>query len=268
MTRRQLLAIVPAACARAQTDNLRRGRDIVDLVLQALGGPKFLAMEDRTEAGRMYSFYREELRGLSKATLYTRYLTPSAGASEGKVYARERQSFYRDAKKEDYAILFDEQNGWSITFRGAAPLAPDVVTRYQDTTLRNVFYILRQRLKEPGMIIEFSGSEVIDNTPVDRVTFTDSDNTSVAADFHKSTHLPVRQVFYRRDPVTRERRQELTRFDKYRDVGGGVMWPYNVQRDRDGERVFQLYSEHVSINNSLTDELFTLPLDMKVIPRK
>ena len=152
MTRRQLLALFPAAAARAQTERTRRGREIVNQVLAALGGEKFLAMEDRTEAGRMYSFYREELRGLSKATLYTRYLTPSKGAPEGKVYTRERQSFYRDAKKEDYAILFDEESGWSITFRGATPLAPDVLNRYHDTTLRNIFYILRQRLEEPGMI--------------------------------------------------------------------------------------------------------------------
>ncbi|MEP7363416.1 MAG: hypothetical protein ABI972_09190 [Acidobacteriota bacterium] len=267
MTRRQLLAMVPAVCARAQTEPVRRGRELVDQVLKALGGEKFLAMEDRTEAGRMYSFYREQLRGLSKATLYTRYLTPPAGPSDGKVYLRERQSFYRDAKKEDYAILFDEKNGWNITFRGASPLAPDVVDRFHDTTLRNIFYILRQRLQEPGLIVEYTGSEVIDNTPIDRVTFTDSDNTSVAADFHTSTHLPVRQIFYRRDPLTRERRQELTRFDKYRDVGG-VMWPYNLQRERDGERIFQLYSEQVTVNNTLTDDLFTLPVDMKVIPRK
>lgn len=267
MTRRQLLGLLPAACAHAQSQNIRRGREIVDEVLEALGGAKFLSMEDRTEAGRMYSFYREQLRGLSKATLYTRYLTPPAGPSEGKVYQRERQSFYRDAKKEDYAILFDEQKGYSVTYRGATPLAPDVISRYQDSTLRNVLYILRQRLKEPGLIIEYSGSEVVDNTPVDRVTFTDSENTSVAADFHKSTRLPVRQVFYRRDPITRERRQEVTRFDKYRDVGG-VKWPYNFQRERDGERIFQLYSEEVTINNSLTDDLFTLPTDMKLLERK
>ena len=267
MTRRQLLAMVPAGCARAQSEKLRRGRQIVDEVLAALGGPKFLAMEDRTEAGRMYSFYREQLRGLSKATLYTRYLTPPSGPAEGRVYLRERQSFYRDAKKEDYAILFDEKNGWNITFRGASPLAPDAVERFRDTTLRNIFYILRQRLNEPGLIIEYSGSEVVDNTPIDRVTFTDSENTSVDADFHTSTRLPVRQIFYRRDPITRERRQELTRFDKYRDVGG-VKWPYNFQRERDGERIFQLYSEQVTVNSSLTDELFTLSPDMKVLPRK
>ena len=46
------------------------------------------------------------------------------------------------------------------------------------------------------------------------------------------------------------------------------MWPYNLQRERDGERIFQLYSEQVTINDDLTDSLFTLPLDMKVLERK
>ncbi|MCC7234598.1 MAG: hypothetical protein IT163_04800 [Bryobacterales bacterium] len=264
MNRRQMLALIPAA-ARGQSQAMRRGREIVDLVLAALGGEKFLAMEDRTESGRMYSFYREQLRGLAKATLYTRYLTPPDGPARGKVYVRERQSFYRDPKKEDYAILFDETKGWSITYRGAAPLPAETIARFQDTTLRNIFYLLRQRLQEPEMIVEYNGSEIVDNAPVDRVTFTDSANTSVAAEFHTSTHLPVRQVFFRRDPVTRERREEVTRFDKYRDVGG-VMWPFTMQRERDGERIFQLYSESVKINGDLTDSLFTLPEDTKVLP--
>ncbi|MCC6294458.1 MAG: hypothetical protein IT164_17535 [Bryobacterales bacterium] len=264
MNRRQLLALIPAA-ARGQSQAMRRGRELVDQVLAALGGEKFLAMQDRTESGRMYSFYREQLRGLAKATLYTRYLTPPGGPAGGKMYLRERQSFYRDPKKEDYAILFDETKGWSITYRGAAPLPEETTARFHDTTLRNIFYLLRQRLREPEMIIEYNGREIIDNVPVDRVTFTDSANTSVAAEFHTSTHLPVRQVFYRRDPVTRERREEVTRFDKYRDVGG-VMWPFTLQRERDGERIFQLYSESVKINNDLTDTLFTLPEDMKVLP--
>jgi len=265
MTRRQLLILAPVARLRGQSESMLRGRQIVDEVIAALGGQKFMEMEDRVEAGRMYSFYREQLRGLAKASLYTRYLTAPAAPPGGKVYQRERQSFYRDPKKEDYAILFDEEKGWSITFRGAAPLSADTVSRYRDTTVRNVFYILRQRMKEPGLIIEHTGSDVIDNTPVDRIVFTDSENTAVAVEVHKSTRLPVRQVSYRRDPVTRERREEVTRFDKFRNVDG-VMWPFNFQRERDGERIFQLFSEQVKINSSLTDELFTLSTDMKVLP--
>src|SRR5678815_2971505 len=49
------------------------GRRVVNEALAALGGKAFLAMEDRVETGRAYSFFREELQGLDRATVYTRY---------------------------------------------------------------------------------------------------------------------------------------------------------------------------------------------------
>ena len=53
---------------------------------------------------------------------------------------------------------------------------------------------------------------------------------------------------------------------EHRDAGGGVLWPYVIQRERDGERIFEIYSESVQVNQGLTDELFTLSADMKVLP--
>ena len=50
-----------------------KGKRIVSESLDALGGDRFLKMEDRVEAGRAYSFYREQLTGLSIAKIYTRY---------------------------------------------------------------------------------------------------------------------------------------------------------------------------------------------------
>ena len=54
-------------------------------------------------------------------------------------------------------------------------------------------------------------------------------------------------------------------FTKFRDVGGGVMWPFVMQRVRDGEKIFEIYSETVTINQGLTDNIFTLPSDMKIL---
>ena len=34
---------------------------------------------------------------------------------------------------------------------------------------------------------------------------------------------------------------EVTVFAKYRDVGGGVKWPFDVRRDRNGEKIFEMY---------------------------
>src|SRR5262249_53268835 len=57
----------------------KRGKQVIDDAVAALGGAKFLAMEDRVEAGRAYSFYREQLSGLSIAKIYTRYLGVAPG---------------------------------------------------------------------------------------------------------------------------------------------------------------------------------------------
>jgi len=252
--------MIVASVAPAQTIQ-ERGKQTLDSAWEALGGHAFAAVKDRVESGRVYSFYRAQLRGLSRATIYTRYLTPPDPPDPGGLYVRERQSF---GKEEDYAILFDEKQGWSITFRGAQPLPEETVERYQDTTRRNIFYLLRMRRNEHGLIIEHKGSDIFDNMPVDIVDITDSENITLSISVQKSTKLPVRQMFYRRDPKTRQRNEEVTIFGKYRDVGGGVQWPFNIQRKRNGEKIYEIFSESVVINQDLSDQLFTLPADMKL----
>jgi hypothetical protein len=245
----------------AQTNQVR-GKQAIDQALAALGGDRFLAMQDRVESGRAYSFFREQLSGLSFAKIYTRYVIRPEPPVPAFLGVRERQAF---GKKEDSAVLFTETEGYEVTFRGARPIPSDQYARFRESTLRNIFYILRQRLGEPGMTFESRGSDVIDNQPVEIVDITDSDNRVVTVHFQVSTKLPVRQMTERRDPKTKERIEEITRYTKFRDVGGGVMWPFTIQRERNGEKIFEISSDSVTINHSLTDNLFTLPANMKVL---
>lgn len=259
MKRRHFLTLA-AVPAWAQSKE-ERGKRIVEEAIEALGGAKFREMRDRTEAGRAYSFYNSRLAGLARATIYTRYLTPPVPTPPGKLFVRERQSFGKD---QDYHVLFDEEKAWSITFRGAAQMPDATLLRYRETTTRNLFYTLRQRMGEKGLIFEHETSEVFDNQPIDVVTITDSENNVVSASFNRSTKLPIRQVSFRRDPATRERMEEVTIFSKYRDVGG-VQWPYSITRHRNGEKIYEIFSESVTINSDLADQLFTLPANMKIL---
>ena len=103
-----------------------KGKRLVMDALNAVGGDKFLAMQDRIEAGRAYSFYREQLRGLSFAKIYTRYL--SIPPDPTQIGQRERQSF---GKTEDHSVLFTGTEGWELTFRGARPLPEDQIARWR-----------------------------------------------------------------------------------------------------------------------------------------
>ena len=58
----------------------------------------------------------------------------------------------------------------------------------------------------------------------------------------------------------------VSMFTKFRDVGGGVQWPFNILSERNGEKVFEIFSESVSVNEGLSDDLFTLSTNTKVLP--
>jgi len=249
-----------AAFSTAETPAAARGKKVIDDTIAALGGEKFLKMQDRIESGRAYSFYRDNLSGLSIAKIYTRYLTVDPTNSAHELGQRERQSF---GKNEDSAVVLREDSGANITYRGPKPLPVEEFERYRETTLHNLFYILRQRLHEPGMDFEYVGSDVVDRVPVDIVDIIDASNFTVRVFIHQTTKLPVKQSFSRLDPKTKDRDEEVTRFDRYRD-NQGIQWPQQITRERNGDKIYQIFAESVSFNQDLTDDLFTIgPLSKK-----
>lgn len=255
------ILVVCALSLRAETA-MERGKRVVDECVEALGGERFLHMENRIESGRAYSFYRERLSGLSVAKIYTRYYSNVADTGH-ELAQRERENF---DKKQDYGVLFTEKEAWDITYRGARPLPNETFDRYKETTLRDVFYILRVRLHEPGMTFESRGADVLLNAPVEVVDIVDADNRLTTVYFHQITKLPVRQVFYRRDPKTKDKNEEITLYTKYRDVGGGVQWPFAVERDRNGEKIYEIFSDSVELSDKkISDNLFELPSTIKLL---
>jgi len=247
-----------ARMAPAQTAETheQRGKRVVYEALKALGGDAYLQMNDRVESGRAYSFYREQISGLDRATIYTRYLPPVPG----KVEVRERENF--GAKEDSGGFLLLENAGWEITYRGARPLEADKYASYQISTLRSILYILRQRLNEPGLSFYSQGSDMFENRPIEIVDITDAATNTVTVYFDARNKWPVRQSFRRRNEQFHDFDTEVTIFGLYRDVGGGVMWPCNIRRERNGERVYEMFADQVQINQNLSDDLFRLPQDV------
>jgi hypothetical protein len=100
------------------------------------------------------------------------------------------------------------------------------------------------------------------------VDVTDASNHTETVYFDQATKFPVRQIYSRKDPIDNTKLEEVSIFDKYRDVGGGVMWPFTVRRERNGEKIFEMYSETVEINRDLADSMFTLPADLKILKKE
>ncbi len=261
--RRLVRTFLIAAAVCAQTPRTPEwAKQVVEDALEALGGERFLAMRDRMEEGRSYAFYRADLSGMSRVKFYIRYLTAPEPMQPDFIGLRERRAF---GKNEDVYILFNEDGGWEVTYRGAKPMGEALYESWKETLLHNVLHTLRARLKEPGLAFDPVGKEIVENQPCNVVRIVDGANRQTTVWFHQSTKLPVRQQWERRDPKLKLRIVEVTIFDKYRDVGGGVQWPYVVRRERNGERNFEMYADQVAVNRGLGDELFTLPGSVKIL---
>ena len=188
----------------------------------------------------------------------------SAIVMPGKLGLRERQAF---GKKQDEGwLLFTDEGGWNVSYRGASPLPDETYTNYKESTERGILYILRQRWNEPGISFYSEGRDTFENQPVDIVDITDATGFTVTVSFNQVTKLPVRQTYRRRNPIYKDFDTEVTVYTKYRTVDG-IVWPYDIHRERNGDKVFELYADSVQMNKDLKDDLFTLPGKIKILPK-
>ncbi len=265
MTKSFLVALLFAGTLAAQTlppdPQAIKGKQMIDQTIAALGGQNFLQLRNVVESGRVFNFFRGNLNALERATVYLEYLADSPEKGLG---VREREAF---GKKQDYSLLFLPDQAWDVTYRGARPIPDENWNQYRRTTENNIFYILRVRHNEPGMQYEYVGTDVWLSTHIEIVDITDAQNRTVRVFLDHNTMLPIRQSFNWLDEVTRQRDDEVTDFSKYRDVGGGIQWPFTIHRERNGYKVFENYLDKAEANGPLPDKIFELPQGMKVLKK-
>jgi hypothetical protein len=262
-----ILTILTASLAFAAETAEQRGKRVVDEAIAALGGDAFLRVQDRVESGRAYSFYNGRISGLSIATIYTRYLNPSGPPVIGRLEVVEREAFGKE-EKSGFVLFTDKPEGWDVTFRGARAIDEDRLGSYIDTTLHNIFYMLRKRRTEPGFSYYSKGSDLYENRPVNIVEITGGDNITVTVYFDSFTKLPIRQIHKRRNTEYHDFDTLVSAYAKYRDVGGGVQWPMDIRRERNNDKIYEMFSESVEVNKGLGDELFHIPGNVKILTGK
>ncbi|HXR74489.1 MAG TPA: hypothetical protein VN737_00865 [Bryobacteraceae bacterium] len=243
----------------AQTSS--KGKQVVEKAVEALGGHNFLTMRNRVDTGRAYSFYRDRLSGLDIATVYTEYL--DSKPPKNGVAVREREAY---GKKQESSFLFLPDQGFQLTFRGARPVPDETWNRYLRSTLTNVFYLLRERWNDPRMFYDFVREDVLISTHVNIVDITDPEQRTVRVYFDYNTNLPIRQEYSEWDPVGQQRSTERTEYSKYRDAGG-VQLPFVTERFRNEEKIFQLFSDNVQVNQTIPPGTFKLPPGVKMLKK-
>lgn len=236
-----------------------KAKDLIDQAVNALGGDRFLNMNSRHVSGRIYAFFHDQMSGFDVANIYTQYLDDKDVKG---VRVRERQVL---GKKQDYSYLYLPDQAFDITFRGARPIDAERWDRYARSTTNDILYWLRFRYNEPGMQYDYIGNQVLITAHVEVVDITDANDKTIRVYLDYNTKLPVRQSYSWLDPETREHNDEVTDYDKWRDAGNGIMWPYTIERARNGYKFYQIFASKVEINSGLPEDIFNLPKGAQIL---
>ena len=242
-----LLALLVTAPAFGQLpvnpESAAKAKELFDRAVQALGGDAFLQVKTAQYGGRVYGFRRGDLSGLAQVVQYVRY--PDQSREE-----------YGEKKEEIHITNGDK--GWMIDINGVHPVPEEEMKSRRESRSMRAFYVLRYRLGEEGSIVEYVDRDLWENREVDVVRFVDKDNNVLQFALDRSTALPARTTWVHRDPMTRERIEEVETFGNY-FTRNGVATPRRTVRLRNGTRVFEAVIQEAHFNIPHAESLFQPP---------
>jgi outer membrane lipoprotein-sorting protein len=244
-----LLVALPEQLARAQNPNNMmpeereaKGKQILDQLISALGGPTYLDIRESNCDGRLAQFgHAGELTGYTNFKVYWRY--PD----------KNRTDF---SKKGVIVNVYNGDHGWTLDRGGVTELSGVAVADFQEQAKRDVNNLLRVRLKEPGMTIRYGGTDVVDLRTVDWVEITDTEQRDFRLAVDRTTHFLVRSVVTLADDTSPDRMVETRIYTNYQLLDG-VWTPLQITLDRNGRRVNQVFFQSCKYNPGFSEDFFT-----------
>jgi outer membrane lipoprotein-sorting protein len=219
-----------------------KAKQILQQLIDTLGGPAYLNIRDSDCEGRLARFgHNGELTGYTNIKVYWRY--PDASRTDY-------------SKKGVVINLYNGDKGWTLDKGGVSELSPVSIADFQEQTKRDINNLLRVRLKEPGMVIRFGGSDIVDLKTVDWVELVDSEQRNFRLAVDRSSHLLVRAVVTTEDETTHDRSVQTNIYTNFQ-LMDGAQTPLQITTDRDGRRLSQIFFAFCKYNPGFPSDFFT-----------
>lgn len=241
------LAAAPRALAQDDTvllpeQSAAKAKAILQQAIDALGGPAYLNVHDVTCIGRLSQFgHSGELNGFGHFIDYAQ--PPFKDRTE-------------NLPKRNIISVFNGDKGWELDRGGVSEATITDLATNQEDIKKDIDNILRHRIHEAGMIFRYGGMDVVDYQESDWVELVDSDNRTFRIAIARSTHLPVRKVVDTRNANTRMRNEEIEYYSNYHPIDG-IQTPFQITRERNGIKVYQVFFDKYEYNTNVPDSLFT-----------
>ena len=255
----QTTPAVPAAAA--PPDGNASDPQAVTLMQQmvaALGGPKWLGIHNVLEEGRTSGFYQGKPTGEIGDYRLLRTM-PTSRTDAGL----QRTEF---TKKRDVVSILLADIDWEITYRGKRQIPPQEFL----STFRRRDHSLDEAVRvwwhEPGTVLFFGGQKMEERHLVDEITLLDRDNDNITLQLDTDTHLPVRISFTWRDPLYKDKDEDAEEFADYHPVDG-LPTALNQTFYHNGDMTSQRYLSHVAYNVPVPPDAFDVDATAAKIKR-
>jgi len=223
-------------------ESAAKTKQLLQQAVDALGGSAYLDMRDMTCTGRASQFgHSGELNGFETFINYVE--PPTMDRTE-------------NLPQRNIIDVYNGDMGWTLDRGGVAEAPVTDLARFQDNVRKDIFNILKNRVHEDGMILRYAGVDIVDLHEVDWVELVDANDSTIRIAIAKDSHLPIRKTVQTRDPKTRNVTEEIELFSNYHPISG-IETPFQIERDRNGMKIYQIFFDKCDYNTGLPASLFT-----------
>ena len=256
----------PAAAGPAQEmlpdQSAAKARQLLRQIIAALGGQAYLNVRDTQCDGRAAQFgTAETLTGFT----YFRdsWLLPDKDRTE--YFTKGEHTVLGFLMGADDLLIthggamitiFSGEGGWTLDKSGVSDEPEDLVKNFNEQVKSSMNNVLRKRMNEPGVEVQYAGTDLIDMKEAEWVEFTDREHREMRLGVDRFTHLPSRWIVTTHNPDTRERTELVTSYTQYMTLDG-VKTPLSIELSRNDRKVSQTFLMVCKYNSDLAPDLFT-----------
>ena len=202
-----------------------QAQQILDRVIQVLGGPAFLKVKRLTTKGRIFSIRNEATSAYAPFESYVEY-------------PDKRRFSY--GKSKPVILINNGDQAWELDQMGMTSQLEEQVRRWKVSTYYSLENLLRLRIHEPGVLVQMGGVDFLDNVATQSLAMVDAQATEVKLDLNRQTLMPVSVTYRVHDPKTGDWNDFADVYSEYKNIDG-VMTPMHIARFIDGERVSEVF---------------------------
>jgi hypothetical protein len=234
-------------------DQDKRGRQLLQQMVEALGGEAWLHRTTMMREGHTASFFRgAPTLNVVDFWDYTRF----ADAAQPEA---ERIEF---TKKHDVVQIWTPSNGYEITYKGNKPLPEEQVQDYLRRRSHSVEAIIQSWLKQPEIVVLYEGTTMVERRMAEKVTLLGADNDAVTLELDANTHLPLRRSFRTRNTTFKDYDEDEEQYEDYHLIQG-IQTPLSVSRYHNGDLANQRFFTKVEYDVPVTAEMFDTERPLK-----